>query len=244
MRYFLLVITLNVLAFSENVQSLSDKIKLAEAEYDLKKIVAVQTEFENWLNENESNKSGDAYYWLGRAYLVQCNIERFFRRELKDTKGKEITRAKTAKVAWKGISYINKTLEQNIAHSDVFRVRGELTIHTVTGIWSGMYYGPKALEDINKALELDSKNARAHISVSKMYYYKPKRAGGDVDKSIEASEKAYVLGAKEMAANLLGRCYLKKKDIEKAKLYFEEVITLNPVNKEASHFLQKIAESE
>ena len=68
------------------------------------------------------------------------------------------------------------------------------------------------------ALDLDEKNARAHHIMGKLLYMK-----GDYARALPRLERAIVLEPDLDAAYTLGMTYLRLKQIERAKLLFEEI---------------------
>lgn len=228
-----------ILAMSLPLMALSDlisQVEKAEKTYSLKEFPEIRKNLQKWIEKNPDDLN--AKYWLARACLGQCNIERFFRRELPETKGKNIQRPETAKIAEQGIAVISEALKKKADWAEGYRVRGELHSHTIVGFLTGMRNGPKALKDITKSLELDDKNFFANIAQAKMFYYNPPISGGDVNKGILTCKKAAKLGGKDKAYTLLGRCYIKKGRAKRSILYLRKALRLNPSNVEAEHFLQ------
>ncbi|BBM87213.1 tetratricopeptide repeat protein [Candidatus Uabimicrobium amorphum] len=214
---------------------LINKAKEVEKTFSLKDLEAVQKELRQWMDKNPQDDN--AHYWFARVCLANCNVQRFFRRELSDKQGKNITRPGTAKVAEKGIVVLDKLLKKRANWSELYRVRGELHSHTIVGFLTGMSKGPQALEDLNRSIEIDKNNSLAHIANAKMFYYNPPIAGGDVDRGIATCKKAVKLGGDDKAYTLLGRCYIKKGRPKRAELYLRKALKINPKNLEAQHFL-------
>lgn len=214
---------------------LIDKAKEAEKTFSLSELQAVQQELRQWMDKNVNDD--DVRYWFARVCLANCNVQRFFRRELSEQQGKNITRPGTAKVAEEGIAVLDQLLKKRSNWGELYRVRGELHSHTIVGFLSGMSKGPKALNDLNRSLEIDKNNSLAHVANAKMFYYNPPIAGGDVDKGIATCKKAIKLGGDDKAYTLLGRCYLKKNRPKRAELYLRKALKINPKNLEAQHFL-------
>lgn len=76
----------------------------------------------------------------------------------------------------------------------------------------------KAVEQARLAIALDEKNSRAHHLLGKLFYMKADYAG-----ALSALERAVVLHPDLDAAYTLGMTYLRLKQIERAKLLFEEM---------------------
>jgi tetratricopeptide (TPR) repeat protein len=76
----------------------------------------------------------------------------------------------------------------------------------------------RALAEARAALALDEKNARAHHVLGKLLYMKADYAG-----ALPALERAVVLEPDLDAAYTLGMTYLRLKQLERAKLLFEEM---------------------
>ncbi|HLA11842.1 MAG TPA: tetratricopeptide repeat protein [Pyrinomonadaceae bacterium] len=75
-----------------------------------------------------------------------------------------------------------------------------------------------ALAQAQLALTLDQKNARTHHILGKLFYMK-----GDYTSALPRLERALVLEPDLDAAYTLGMTYLRLKQIERAKLLFEEI---------------------
>ncbi len=67
---------------------------------------------------------------------------------------------------------------------------GDLYGAKITGMFSGMHYGPKANAEVAKAFQLDPGNAMAFAAQGRKYLYAPGAFGGDVDKAIQSFQKA------------------------------------------------------
>lgn len=67
---------------------------------------------------------------------------------------------------------------------------GDLYGQKITGMFSGMRYGPKANAEVARAFRLDPRNAMAFAAQGRKYLYAPSAFGGDVDKAIQSFQNA------------------------------------------------------
>jgi tetratricopeptide (TPR) repeat protein len=96
-------------------------------------------------------------------------------------------------------------------------------------LWVGMKYGRCALEEINKALELDPKSAMAHLSRGVGNYYLPASFGGGTDPAIRDFQKAIELDPNLADAQMwLGIALRKANRNAEARTALEKAIQLNP----------------
>lgn len=64
----------------------------------------------------------------------------------------------------------------------------------------GMRYGPQSNREVEKALQLDPKNANAYVTRAVAYYFSPAMFGGDKQKAVEFLRKAIELDPSSDAA--------------------------------------------
>ncbi len=93
----------------------------------------------------------------------------------------------------------------------------------------GFKYGRCALDSINKAIELDPKNALAYVSRGVGNYYLPDQLGGGVDKALIDFQKAAQLDPKQSEAYLWTGLALRKRNRNaEARAAFQKALDLNP----------------
>jgi len=103
-----------------------------------------------------------------------------------------------------------------------------------------MKYGMGAMQEYEKALQLDPKNAMAHFGRGVSRLMAPPGFGGDVDGAIEDLELACAKKPFSEAYYYLGVAYQKKGLIDKAKVAFKKALELKPDYKEAAQALAGI----
>jgi Tfp pilus assembly protein PilF len=105
---------------------------------------------------------------------------------------------------------------------------------------AGMKYGRCALDEVNKAIELDPKSAAAYVSRGVGNYYLPSMLGGGVDKAITDLRKALQLDPKSHDAHLwLGIALRKAGKNAEARQSIAKALELNPDRKWAKQQLEK-----
>jgi tetratricopeptide (TPR) repeat protein len=101
-------------------------------------------------------------------------------------------------------------------------------------------YGHCALEEVNKALELDPKAPLNYLSRGVGNYYLPAALGGGVDLAIKDFEKAIALDGRSADAQLwLGVALRKAHRDTEARKAFEKAVQLNPARVWAKQQLAK-----
>jgi tetratricopeptide (TPR) repeat protein len=125
----------------------------------------------------------DAYLRLGlfQSWLCEAGEAR------KD--GKLVKQAATD-----GIAAAEKAAVLNPKSSEAHRLVGDLLGWLIPHVFGGgMRYGKRSADEMDKAIELDPKNADAHVSRAISYYYTPEAFGGGKDKAFELLRKAVEL---------------------------------------------------
>jgi tetratricopeptide (TPR) repeat protein len=101
-------------------------------------------------------------------------------------------------------------------------------------------YGKCALDEVNKALQLDPKSALNHLSHGVGNYYLPQALGGGVELAIKDFEEAIKLDPKSADAHLWLAVALRKLNRNpEARKEFEKAIELNPARAWAKDQLAK-----
>ncbi|MBX5497100.1 MAG: tetratricopeptide repeat protein, partial [Bryobacteraceae bacterium] len=114
--------------------------------------------------------------------------------------------------------------------SENHRILGTLCGQIIpANVLAGLRYGKCAMESINKALELDPKSAKAHLSRGVGNYYLPPAFGGGVELAIRDMEKAIQLDPRLADAYLwLGVALRKANRNAEAQKALKRSIELNP----------------
>ncbi|MFP5237044.1 MAG: hypothetical protein ACLGSD_14180 [Acidobacteriota bacterium] len=121
--------------------------------------------------------------------------------------------------------------------ADAHALLADLYGQKITGMFSGMHYGPKANAESARALQLDRNNAQAYAVLGRKYLYSPAMFGGDIDKAIASFNKATELDPEsyEDFAWLAIACR-KKGDTAAAQRALAQALHLNP----RSAFAQRV----
>src|SRR5688500_15883406 len=104
-------------------------------------------------------------------------------------------------------------LTDSLALREDARVRTDLAIAHMR-----LMETDRAVEEARSALKADERDARAHHVLGKLFYMK-----GDYANALRELERAVVLETDLDAAYTLGMTYLRLKQLDRAKLLFEEM---------------------
>jgi tetratricopeptide (TPR) repeat protein len=153
---------------------------------------------------------------LANSYLAEVAIE------LRDRKaGRQI--------AEQGIKFAEKAVAVKPANAEYYRLLGTLYGQAVTDIMSGLTYGPKAKEAINKAVEKAPKTSMMYVARGVGNYYVPAQLGGGAKLSIPDFQKAIELDPANAEAYLwLGLSLRKENRDAEARQAFTKSLELNP----------------
>jgi len=140
-----------------------------------------------------------------------------------DTKGVKLAAQAGLDAAEKAVKLQPNSSE---AHRLVGDLLGQLIPHVFAG---GMRYGARSTQEIEKALELDPKNADAHIARATSYFFTPSAFGGSKEKAIEQLNLALALDPKSDTAHLwLAQVYDDMKQKDRAIAELAEARRINP----------------
>ncbi|MFB0565731.1 MAG: spore germination protein GerW family protein [Candidatus Aminicenantaceae bacterium] len=103
-----------------------------------------------------------------------------------------------------------------------------------------MKFGMGAMQEYEKALELDPKNVMAHFGRGVGRLMAPEGFGGDVNGAIEDLEFACSKGGFADSYYYLGVAYKKKGNLNKAKEAFKKALELKPDYKDAAKELAEL----
>ena len=164
---------------------------------------------------------------LANCYLAEVAIE------LRDRKaGRQI--------AEQGIRFAEKTVALKPANAEYYRLLGTLYGQAVTDIMSGLTYGPKAKDAINRAVEKAPKSSMMYVARGVGNYYVPAQLGGGAKLSIPDFQKAIELDAGNAEAWLwLGLSLRKENRDAEARQAFAKSLELNPNRVWAKQQLEK-----
>jgi tetratricopeptide (TPR) repeat protein len=164
---------------------------------------------------------------LANSYLAEVAIE------LRDRKVGRQT-------AEQGIKFAEKAVAMSPANAEYYRVLGTLYGQAVTDIISGLSYGPKAKDAINKAVEKAPKSSMMYVARGVGNYYVPAQLGGGAKLSIPDFQKAIELDPANAEAYLwLGLSLRKENRDAEARQAFAKSLELNPNRVWAKQQLEK-----
>jgi tetratricopeptide (TPR) repeat protein len=175
-------------------------------------------------------KDADAQYRaaLAASYVAEVSLE---------VRDKE----KAQKTADAGIKAAERALALKPA-AEYYRVLGTLCGQAIAGgnLMTGLSYGKRAKEAINKALELDAHAAKNWLARAVGNYYLPPALGGGPDVAIADIKKALELDPKSADAYLwLGLSLRKAHRNADARQAFQKSLELNPRRVWAKEQLEK-----
>lgn len=142
-----------------------------------------------------------------------------------------------------------KTAERALALkpevAEYHRVYGTLCGQAAAAIGGlgALKYGRCALDEVNKAVQLDSKSAMNYLSRGIGNFYLPAALGGGVDLAIKDFEKAAELDHKLPEAHLwMGVALRKQNRNAEARKEFQKCVDLDPARVWAKQLLEKTPE--
>ena len=157
-------------------------------------------------------------YALSESMLAEVAME---------VKDKEASRTASER----GIAAAQKAVALSGQNAEYHRLLGTLCGQVIpaAGVLGGMKWGRCALDEINKAIELDPKLATAYLSRGVGNYYMPAQFGGGADKAIGDFQKALQLDPKLSDAYLwMGIAYRKLNKTPEAGAALAKALQLNP----------------
>src|SRR5260370_3119479 len=153
---------------------------------------------------------------LANSYLAEVAID------LRDRKA-------SRQIAKQGIKFAEKAVALKPANAEYYRLLGTLYGQAVTHIISGLSYGPKAKDAINKAVEKAPKSSMMYVARGVGNYYVPAQLGGGPKLSIPDFQKAIELDPANAEAYLwLGLSLRKENRDAEARQAFAKSLELNP----------------
>jgi tetratricopeptide (TPR) repeat protein len=164
---------------------------------------------------------------LANCYLAEVTIE------LHDRKGGR-------QIAEQGIRFAEKTVAMKPGNAEYYRLLGTLYGQAITDIMSGLTYGPKAKDAINRAVEKAPKSSMMYVARGVGNYYVPAQLGGGAKLAIPDFQKAIELDRANAEAWLwLGLSLRKENRDAEARQAFAKSLELNPNRAWAKQQLEK-----
>jgi len=138
------------------------------------------------------------------------------------------------------IAIVQQAIKLNDNSADAHSLLADLygrKIGMGVGMFAGPKFGPKVKAENERALALDSNNARVYASLGRQYFMAPKMFGGDNDKAIESFRKSIQLDPQfDETYVWLAMALQKKGDGDGADQALQTALKLNP----HSAFAQKV----
>lgn len=169
-------------------------------------------------NANRRGKDAKAQYEAALAESLRAEVLA----EQKDKKG-------SGAAAENGINFAEKAVDLNSNNAEYHRLWGALCGQTIpANILFAIRYGHCAMDEVNKAIQLDPRSSMAWLSRGVGNYYLPPNFGGGPDQALKDLQKATQLDARNADAWLWQGVVLRKlnRDAE-ARKAFERSLALD-----------------
>jgi tetratricopeptide (TPR) repeat protein len=171
----------------------------------------------------------DAQYRLALACSYQAEVAI----EVRDKKAGQLA-------AERGIKAGEKAVSLNGNSAEYWRVLGTLYGQAIVDIPSGLSYGAKAKDAINRAVEKAPKSSAVYVARGVGNYYLPAMLGGGPKPAIEDFKKAIQLDGNNAEAYLwLGVALHKDNRDSEARQAFSKSLALDPKRVWAKQQLDK-----
>jgi tetratricopeptide (TPR) repeat protein len=172
----------------------------------------------------------DAQYNAALARFYQSEVAL----ELKDKAGARAAAEAGIRLAEKAVALAPRSGENH-------RILGTLCGQVIpANILLGMKYGKCALDEVNKAIELEPKSSQAYLSRGVGNYYLPPQFGGGPELAVKDFQKAIELDSKNADAYLwLGVALRKLNRTAEANTAIAQSLKLNPNRLWAKQQLEK-----
>ena len=166
----------------------------------------------------KSPNDADTQYRLALACSYQAEVDI----ELHDKKAGQ-------QAAERGIRAGEKAVSLNGNNAEYLRVLGTLYGQAIVDIPSGLSYGPKAKDAINRAVEKAPKSSAVYVARGVGNFYLPAMLGGGPKPAIEDFKKAIQLDPNNSEAYLwLGVSLHKDNQAAEARKAFQKSLALDP----------------
>jgi tetratricopeptide (TPR) repeat protein len=154
--------------------------------------------------------------------------------ELRDMAG-------SSRAAQAGIVAAERAVRSEPNAAEHHRLLGTLYGQAIPGnVALGLRYGRKTMDELDRAVSLDTKNAEVYLSRGIGKYYLPAMFGGGAEKALEDLRKAAELDPKSHQAQLwLGLALRKANRNREAREALARAVKLNPRRVWAKQQLEK-----
>lgn len=165
----------------------------------------------------------------------QC-LECVYKLALADSYAAEVAmevrdKRKSEAYAEAGMDFAQKATASNPNNAEYHRLLGELCGQVIPAnpIFGALKYGQCAKEEIDKAIQLDSKLALAYVSRGVGNFYLPSSMGGGLDIALKDFDKALSLDPKLSEAYLWKGVSLRKANRNaEARQAFQKALEIDP----------------
>ncbi len=184
---------------------------------DRAKLDQIVTEYRAAAEKQQNDPNSQYRLALAQSYAAEVAIE-----ARDKPKGRELAEA--------GIRSAEKAVALNGNSSEFHRILGTLCGQMISsnGL-AGLKYGKCALNEVNRAIELDPKSSEAYVSHGVGNYYLPGALGGGIELAIKDFQKAIDLNPKSHEAYLwLGIALRKDNKPAEAHKALAKSLELNP----------------
>jgi tetratricopeptide (TPR) repeat protein len=210
------------LAIKNILQAGVDSLNKAE-------VIKAKYAFQPYAESDNKELKTLAYYYMGYA---DYRLNLLFPEVKEDQKEKFLNEA---------VEYLEKAAALDSDFSDAHALLSSAYGMKAAGVFSGMKYGPKADNAIEKALNKGPENPRAHMLHAVGLQYKPSMFGGSTEGAIKGFKKAAELfktfqpknelmpdwGHAEVYA-WLGQAYEQNEEYSKAKTAYQQALKVDP----------------
>ena len=175
---------------------------------------------------------------LAETNLIKAELLRFEWETLpEDAEDREHVADELDAAAWAGLEHCKPLSES----SETFRLRADLLGTLIRSRYRAKKHRAEMEADAERAIELDSENARAYVSKAKPLLFASERHGGDIEKAIELLDKALALDDSLENAKLLRAYGLEQLDERDAALVlYREILQRNPQCRPAEHAISEL----
>ena len=166
--------------------------------------------------KNPNDAEAEYRLSLACSYLAEVTIEQHDRKQARP-------------VAERGIKSAEKAVSLKPDNAEYYRVLATLYGQAVTDVLSGLSYGAKAKDAINKAVEKAPNSSSVYVARGVGNYYLPAQLGGGPAVAIPDFRKAIQLDPRNADAYLwLGISLRQQKQDADARQAFTKALELNP----------------
>jgi Tfp pilus assembly protein PilF len=213
----LIVLILLVILFGTSVATAQSDLQTGKEIFEKKNYYGAKKFFNDYLKNDPEN--AEAYYYLGRIAMEEDDLELATDHFDKAT---DLDDARSEYFTWQGIAYVQ-------------------LLSTVDFMKQGMY-APRALNSLEKAVNLDPNNIDARMWLGGYYAQAPVFAGGSKDKTREQYTSIMLIDPSFVPAYVnYGIALLGFEEYDEAYTNFEHALELDPENYTSYLFIGKLS---